>query len=365
MTEDRRRKRAIRARMAQTGEKYTEAMRAVGSGGADTGGTPRTAFAWPEDPLRSFTDQAYNAILLGEDEARMLSRPAVEPEHLLLALARSGNVQRLLARQGVTAGDIHAALVRTGGFGTQLVLGPLPRTPAGEAVLRRAVLAAHRRGVRGPSTQHVLLGLAAEPVGAAALGELGIGDVAALVDAAYPATRPPVDTETVARRARALGADRRTPPSPGPMPPVFERFTAEARGAVDAAVEQARALESPYVAPGHLLLGLLLAEDGVVAGVRVRHDRQFAAAIARALEILAERASRATGIFTEPARRLVAEDVLEIADRLGHRALGSAHLLLAIIENPDADTAEILDALPDRRRVTAELIEAMPGNERT
>ncbi len=363
MTEDRRRKRAIRARMAQTGEKYTEAMRAVGSGGGATGHASRVAFDWPDDSLGWFTDQAYNAILLGEDEARMLSQPTVAPEHLLLALARSGNAQRLLAGEGVTAGDIHAALVGMGGFGTQLVLGPLPRTTASEGVLRQAVLAAHQRGVRGPSTQHVLLGVAPEPVAAAALRELGIGDVAALVDGAYPATRPPVDTEALARRARELDTDRRRPPSPGPMPPIFERFTAEARGAVDAAVEQARSLESPYVVPAHLLLGLLLAEEGVVASVRVRHDRQFAAAIARAREILAERASRATGIFSVPARRLLAEEVLEIAERLGHRWLGTADLFLAILENPDGDTAEILGAFSDLQRVTAEVVERAPGDE--
>jgi ATP-dependent Clp protease ATP-binding subunit ClpA len=363
MTEDRRRKRAIRARMAQTGEKYTEAMRAVGSGGSDTNEVPRVAAAWPDDLLGWFTDQAYNAILLGEDEARMLSQSVVEPEHLLLAVARFGNVQRLLAGDGVTAGNIHGALVRTGGFGTQLVLGPLPRAQASEAVLRRAVASAHERGVRGPSTEHVLLALAGEPTAAALLGEVGVLDATALVDAAYPVTRPAVDARVVQRRARERAAHVRRPPSPGPMPPVFERFTAEARRAVEVAVEQARSLESPYVAPAHLLLGLLCVEEGVIASVRVRHQRQFAAAIARAVDIMAEFASRATGIFTPPARRLLAEEVLKIADRLGHRSLGTGHLFLAVLESPDADTAEILAALPDPQRVITELIEGLPGTE--
>ena len=38
--------------------------------------------------LGVFTDQAHNLILLSEDEARMLGRPVVEPQHLLLALTR-------------------------------------------------------------------------------------------------------------------------------------------------------------------------------------------------------------------------------------------------------------------------------------
>jgi ATP-dependent Clp protease ATP-binding subunit ClpA len=363
MTEDRRRKRAIRARMAQTGEKYTEATRAVGSGGGDGGEVPSVALARSDDLLGWFTDQAYNAILLAQDEARMLSQPAVEPEHLLLAVARFGNVERLLAREGVTAGNIHAALLRMDAFGTQLVLGPLPQTQATEAVLRRAIAAANERGVHGPSTEHLLLALAEEPAAAAVLAELGVVDATALVDAAYAPTRPAVDAGMLERRARERAMHVRTPPSPGPMPPVFERFTAEARLVVKLAVEQARSLESPYVAPAHLLLGLLRAENGVIAAVHVRHEEHFAAATARATEIMAERASRATGIFSPPARRLLSEEVLQIADRLGHRSLGTGHLFLAVVQNPDPDTAEILAALPDLERVTAELIEATPGNE--
>jgi hypothetical protein len=70
--------------MAQTGEKYTEARRTLlAAGDSDGGGTTRVASAWPDDPLGWFTDQAYNAILLAQDEARMLGRASVEPEHLL------------------------------------------------------------------------------------------------------------------------------------------------------------------------------------------------------------------------------------------------------------------------------------------
>lgn len=61
------------------------------------------------------TDQAYNSILLAEDEARMLGRAAVEPEHLLLALARQVSLESLLSRRGVTSRDIHAALIRARG----------------------------------------------------------------------------------------------------------------------------------------------------------------------------------------------------------------------------------------------------------
>ena len=139
MTHDRRSKRAIRSRMALTGEKYTEARRALmgSEGGGGTDFDFRVALAWPEDSLGWFTDQAYNAILLAEDEVGMLSHATVEPEHLLLATTRRGNVERLLA--GLDH-PIHDAILRIRGFGPKLELRPR-RSPASEEVLRRAVAA--------------------------------------------------------------------------------------------------------------------------------------------------------------------------------------------------------------------------------
>src|SRR5258708_33958161 len=132
VTQNRRSKRAIRSRMAQTGEKYTEARRAHLAWGGNRGGAgedPGITITWPEDSLGWFTDQAYNAILLAADEARMLSHPGVDPEHLLLAAARYGNVESLLADEGIDAPAIHDVIVQINGFGGKLELRPR-RSPA-------------------------------------------------------------------------------------------------------------------------------------------------------------------------------------------------------------------------------------------
>jgi len=350
--------------MAQTGEKYTEARRALlASGGNEGGGTSNVTFAWPDDSLGWFTDQAYNAVLLAEDEARMLGRARVEPEHLLLAIARSGNVQRLLAREGIDARAIHDVVVRISGFGDELVLGPVLRSPASEDVLRQAVTAAAARGTLGPSTEHLLLALAAQPAPTVILGELGLMEVRALVDTAYPVNRPPADPAIVERRARQLAAEMRRPPSPGPMPPVFERFTSDAHDAVDAAVEHAHTLDDPYVKPAHLLFGLLHAKHGVVANLRVRHGWQLAQPAPIEHELAGSH--RATGIFTPAARRMVAEDALKTAARFAHRELTTGHLLLAILEHPDEDTATVLDSPRDAKQIAAQVTEALPGDEHT
>ena len=75
--------------------------------------------------------------------------------------------------------------------------------------------------------------------------------------------------------------------------------------------------------------------------------------------------SRATGVFSSRARRIVAEDVLIIAERLGHRALTTGHVLLGILERADEHVSEIISSLPDTREITAAVIDALPGEEDT
>lgn len=362
MTQNRRAKRAIRAQMAQTGEKYTEARRALlGAGGDDGRETPPgVGVNRPDDPLAWFTDQAYNVILLAEDEARMLGCATVEPEHLLLALARSGNAQRLLLGCRIDARAIHDAVVGMSGFGDELVRGPLPRSSASQAALRGALTEAAARGTLGPSSEHLLLALAEHASVSRVLAELGVADVRAVVDATYPVTGPPVDAAAIELRTRRRGGRVRTPPSPGPVPPLFERFTVEAHEAVGAGVKRARVLDDPYVELAHLLHGLLEPGGGLVAAVCVGHGWQLEPAAPTGVE----RFRRATGIFTAAARRIVAEDVLEVAARFGHRELGTGHLLLAILEHPDQSTAELIESLPDVRRLAAEVTDALPGDER-
>jgi len=387
MTHNRRSKRAIRSRMAQTGQKYTEARRAHLASGGHSGGAraseyPGGTITWPEDSLGWFTDQAYNAILLAADEARMLSHPGVGPEHLLLAAARCGNVESLLAGEGIDARAIHDVIAAIKGFGGKLELRPR-RSPASEQVLRRAVTAAAARGVLGPSTEHLLIALGEQELTAQILAELGISSAQALVDGHYPVTRPPVAHAIIQRRAAQLASTGIEPPSPGPIPPIFERFTAQARDAISAGIQYARELNDHYVEPAHLLFGVLNAKTGVVATVRTRYGwhippGQFApprypgvpgrfSPDPRHENVFIYTQPpylRATGIFSPGARRIVAEDVLIVAERLGHSALTTGHVLIAILERPDEYTSDIISSVPGIREVTA-VIDALPGQEDT
>ena len=369
MTQNRWSKRAVRSRMARTGEKYTQARRALQAPGRHGGSSddPLLAISWPEDSLAWFSDQAYNRILLAADEARMLSHPVVDPEHLLLAAARRGNVESLLAAEGVGARAIHDAIVRIKGSGGRLELGP-QRSSASEMVLRQAVTAAAARGRLTASTEHLLIALGEHDLPALILGELGVGDVAALVDARYPVTRPPLDHAVVERRAAQLASGSEAP-SPGPIPPVFERFSSQARAAINAGVEYARRADDLYVESAHLLFGVLDAKTGVVAAMRARHGWQIPS-----VPLARPRYPRATGIFSTGARRIVAEDVLVVAERLDRSVISTGHLLIAFLERRrlgpnldrrklDEDARRVVSSLPGIREITAEVVAGLPGGE--
>lgn len=70
---------------------------------------------------------------------------------------------------------------------------------------------------------------------------------------------------------------------------------------------------------------------------------------------------QATGIFTPPARRVVAEDSLALAYRHGHRQITTGHLLLAALDSGDQTTGRITH--PHMQRLARTLVGGLPGAE--
>jgi hypothetical protein len=304
-------------------------------------------------------------ILLAEDEARMLGRSTVEPEHLLLAFSRRWQVRDLLGERGVAARDLHAAIVRSDGVGDELVLGRLPRSRAAEEVLQRAVAVAAQRGERRPDAVHVLLALANDGRVQAILDELGLDDLRGLVNAKHPPRGPPLsDAQVRAELVRAAMTEESRPVR-APVP-AFERFTPAARRAVRAAAETAALLEHREVNPFHLLIGCLQVPDSFAARVLspVWEDGELGA-IGEAMDLASRYGPhpfhQATGIFSPAARGVIAEGSLGVAYRLGHPQISTGHLVLAVLDSQDRTTAAITH--PHTQRLARTVHRGLPGVE--
>jgi hypothetical protein len=126
---------------------------------------------------------------LAEDEARMLGRSQVEPEHMLLAFCRRGRGRDLIAQRSVRPRVLHGAIVRIFGDGDELLLGRIPRSARCLAVLDRAVVIGGQRGTLAPSDLAVLLALAEDERAGQVLANACIPDLAELIDQEYPEKR--------------------------------------------------------------------------------------------------------------------------------------------------------------------------------
>ncbi|HYT25159.1 MAG TPA: Clp protease N-terminal domain-containing protein [Actinomycetota bacterium] len=179
---------------------------------------------------------------------------------------------------------------------------------------------------------------------------------------------------------------------------MFERFTRQAREVVVGAQGAARRLGDDRIGTEHLLLGLLAegtgvaamvlaglgvtseAVEGELAGRRPRPgrlgpaDAEALEAIGIDLEAIRRRAEEAFGAgaleratrrrrgrlpFTKQAKQAL-EASLREAVALGHHYLGTEHVLLGLLRQPDELAAIVLRALevpPEvvRARVLAEL----------
>jgi ATP-dependent Clp protease ATP-binding subunit ClpA len=187
---------------------------------------------------------------------------------------------------------------------------------------------------------------------------------------------------------------------------VFERFTTQARSVVTFAQEEARKVGRPNIGTQHLLLGILVAPDTAGAraldalGVGESDVREDVRRLDRDRSAFSDQdadALRSVGIDLDEVRRTVEETfgqgaleraataggrsghvpltpgskkALELALReaihLGHRSIGTEHLLLGLVRDDTCSAARILAARgADRERVRAAVLrEIAAGGDR-
>lgn len=152
---------------------------------------------------------------------------------------------------------------------------------------------------------------------------------------------------------------------------MFERFSDSARRLVVLAQEQARVLGDPFIGSQHLLLGLAGTTERAAAALA---DVGFDADAARR-ELSGDEAGKRPAFghipFTRNAKRVL-EHSVDQADKDGRRTIGTADLLLSLLDTTGSTGRRILDEqgvdVPELRHrlqdVAAEEAAAEPAKRR-
>jgi ATP-dependent Clp protease ATP-binding subunit ClpC len=128
---------------------------------------------------------------------------------------------------------------------------------------------------------------------------------------------------------------------------VFERFTDRARRVVVRAQEEARTLNHDFIGTEHILLGLIHEGQGVAAkaleslGISLEDVRQRVEDIVPPGQVEV----RTGHIPFTPRAKKVLELSLSEAKLLGHRYIGTEHILLGLLREGEGVAAQVLTAL--------------------
>ncbi|WP_305883082.1 Clp protease N-terminal domain-containing protein [Conexibacter sp. S30A1] len=147
---------------------------------------------------------------------------------------------------------------------------------------------------------------------------------------------------------------------------MFERFTEPARQVVVMAQTQARELGHSYIGTEHLLLGLLGVSDGAAARTLEAQGLSLEHARASVVELVGQGAEAPGGqIPFTPRAKKVLELALREALALHHNYIGTEHILLGLLREPQGPAIEILGVAGlTPEQIRSEVLRLLPPGER-
>ncbi|WP_018024851.1 ATP-dependent Clp protease ATP-binding subunit [Corynebacterium ulceribovis] len=146
---------------------------------------------------------------------------------------------------------------------------------------------------------------------------------------------------------------------------MFERFTDRARRVIVLAQDEARSLNHNYIGTEHILLGLIHEGEGVAAKALESMGISLDAVRSEVEELIGKGAQPPSGhIPFTPRAKKVLEYSLREALQLGHKYIGTEHILLGLIREGEGVAAQVLVKLgADLPRVRQQVIQLLSGYE--
>jgi ATP-dependent Clp protease ATP-binding subunit ClpA len=300
-------------------------------------------------PFDRFNDRAKRVLALAQDEAIRFNHNYIGTEHLLLGLVREGEgvAARVLDSLGIELSQVRRSIEFTIGRGdSSKSLSEITLAPQVKRVFELAIDEARRLGHGHVGTEHLLLGIVRESESRAAkvLGSLGVDleKVRHQVIATLGQPQPGMATGTPAAASHSTG-----PFAGGRTGGPFDRFSDRAKRVLALAQDEALRFNHNYIGTEHILIGLIREEEGVAAralrtlGVELDQARV-------ALGFIVGHGNAATTpseITLSPRTKKVIELAIDESRKLGHKSVGTEHMLLGLAREGEGIASGILESL--------------------
>jgi ATP-dependent Clp protease ATP-binding subunit ClpC len=125
----------------------------------------------------------------------------------------------------------------------------------------------------------------------------------------------------------------------------FDRFTERAKVSLQLAQEEARRFRHDHLGTEHLLLGLVREGDGIAAQALNASGVDLPKLRAGIEFVVGRGDSDLSEIGLTPRSKKALEIAIEESRRLNHEFVGTEHLLLGLLHDPESIACGILDAL--------------------
>ncbi len=126
----------------------------------------------------------------------------------------------------------------------------------------------------------------------------------------------------------------------------FERFSERARRVLTLAQEEAQRLSHSYIGTEHILLGLVVEEEGIAAKVLVNLGVSLSK-VRSGVEFVIGRGEKPNSgeIGLTPGAKRIIELAIDEARHLGQNYIGTEHLLLGLLREREGVAASVLESL--------------------
>jgi ATP-dependent Clp protease ATP-binding subunit ClpA len=282
-----------------------------------------------------YTEKARRVIFFARYEASQFGSPSIETEHFLLGLLREDKTIAIRLIHSDTAVDaIRQQIEAHSTMGDKIHKSvDLPLSHECKRILAYGAEEAERLKHQHIGTLHLLIGVLREgkSYAAALLHERGLELSAVRAELKL---REASDEPT----ASPVGPDRRVS-----SPIRFKDFAEPAARAALFAFQEASELGSPAIGIEHLLLGVLR-EDEMEATRPLRSDASLSSIRREIEETIQPNLEIPPGddlVLSREYQRVLAF-ASEEAERMGHKAVETGHLLLGILHEEDSLAVKIL-----------------------